>query len=136
MKKISDRILQILNNENISTRFFEIKIGASNGLIHRCVGKGSDISSAWVSKIIENFPHYNARWLLTGEGSMFEKEKEYKKDINSPKVVAENEQIYSCIRCQEKERLIKSQDERISELKDIITILRKVNLPVESCEKK
>jgi len=49
---------------------FEQSIGCSNGVIGRCILKGTDISSVWLSKIIEVYPQYNARWLLTGKGNM------------------------------------------------------------------
>jgi hypothetical protein len=67
MTKISDRILQIINNEGISVRSFETIIGCSNGTIAKCVSKGTDVSSIWITKILENYPQYSAKWLLTGK---------------------------------------------------------------------
>ena len=70
MENISTRILKIIENESISVRRLEQKIGCSNGVLAKCVQKNTDISSIWVSKIIETNPKYNADWLLTGNGEM------------------------------------------------------------------
>lgn len=73
MGNISDRIAQIIKKEGISTRAFEQQIGCSNGVISKCINKGTDISSQWVSKIIETYSEVDPKWLLTGEGSMLQK---------------------------------------------------------------
>ena len=70
MGNISNRIGQIIKDRGISTRAFEQQIGCSNGVISKCINKGTDISSQWVTKIIETFVEINPRWLLTGEGPM------------------------------------------------------------------
>lgn len=70
MTNISDRIAQIIAYLNVSTRSFEQQIGCSNGVIARCINKGTDISSFWVSKIIETHSAINSDWLLTGRGTM------------------------------------------------------------------
>lgn len=80
---ISQRILKIIENEGMSTRGFEKKIGTSNGVIARCIQKKSDISSGWLSKIIEEFPKYSAEWLLTGKGGMMKAEERLNKAISS-----------------------------------------------------
>jgi hypothetical protein len=105
MQKLSDRISTIIENEHISTRSFEVRIGASNGLISKCILKGTDINSIWLSKIIEEFPMYNPGWLLTGIGEMI---------IDEPASLPTNA---PCPRCKEK-------DERITELKDHISTLK------------
>ena len=69
---ISDRIAQIIKNEGISTRAFEQQLGCSNGVISKCINKGTDISSQWVSKIIEIYSQVDPKWLLTGEGAMLQ----------------------------------------------------------------
>ena len=72
MGNISDRIAQIIKKEGISTRAFEQQIGCSNGVISQCINKGTDISSQWVSKIIETYSEVDPKWLLTGEGKMLQ----------------------------------------------------------------
>lgn len=76
MSKIPDRIGIYCSKKNLSIRKLESAIGASNGLISGAIKKGSDISSAWISLIVENFRDINPRWLLTGEGDMLLNEKQ------------------------------------------------------------
>ena len=67
----------------MSTRGFEKTIGTSNGVIARCIQKNSDISSGWLSKIIEEFPKYSAEWLLTGKGGMMKADEKLSKAIST-----------------------------------------------------
>lgn len=67
---ISDRIAILIKEKGISIRALEQAIGCSNGVISRCINKGTDISSLWVSKIIETYSDIDSTWLLTGKGDM------------------------------------------------------------------
>lgn len=69
MKNI-ERISQLIESESLSVRAFEISIGASNGAFGRAIKNGTDVSSEWLSIIIEKYPQYSAEWLLTGKGEM------------------------------------------------------------------
>ena len=69
-EKRMERIKQICDNEGISITALETKIGASKGVLSRALNNNTDIVSKWITKIVENFPQYNTRWLLTGEGFM------------------------------------------------------------------
>lgn len=109
MEKISERINKIIENESVSVRSFEHKIGASNGLISKSISKGTDINSIWLSKIIESYPNYNAEWLLTGIGDFLKPNDLSHKNFPSNKT--------ACPFCKEK-------DERIAELKDHISTLK------------
>lgn len=64
------RIKEFIDHEGLTVRSFEQKIGASNGLIRKAIANNTDIQSKWISSIIDNFPHLNPDWLLTGEGKM------------------------------------------------------------------
>lgn len=70
MDNILFRIKQIANNEKVSITALETKIGASKGVLSRALNNNTDIVSKWIIKIVENFPQYNTRWLLIGEGFM------------------------------------------------------------------
>lgn len=70
MSSILFRIKQISDNEKVNITSLETKIGASKGVLSRALKNNTDIVSKWITKIVENFPQYNTRWLLTGEGSM------------------------------------------------------------------
>ena len=70
MENISDRIALFAKEKGLSIRAIEQQIGCSNGVLARCVSKGTDISSSWVSKIIETYKDLSPNWLLIGEGAM------------------------------------------------------------------
>ncbi len=71
MANFSDNISIFLKAKGLSARALEQQIGCSNGVISRCISKGTDISSQWVSKIIETYPDINPSWLLSGIGDMY-----------------------------------------------------------------
>lgn len=81
VESIVFRIKQIADNENIPITSFEKIIGASSGTLSRALRNGTDIQSKWVQLIIENYPHYNAEWLLTGKGEMLNFDKIAKNTI-------------------------------------------------------
>lgn len=70
MGNILSRIQEIASNEGITIGALERKIGASKGVLSRAISNGTDIQSKWVQTIVENYPHYSARWLMTGRGEM------------------------------------------------------------------
>ena len=70
MGNILSRIQEISTNEGISIGALERKIGASKGVLSRAINNGTDIQSKWLQIIVDNYPQYSTRWLLTGEGSM------------------------------------------------------------------
>ncbi|TNE29173.1 MAG: S24 family peptidase [Bacteroidetes bacterium] len=67
---ITQRIGQIIDKEGISPGRLEKVIGASKGVISRSIRQDTDIQSKWLTKVVENYPHYNAYWILTGDGEM------------------------------------------------------------------
>ncbi len=70
MGNILSRIQEIASNEGITIGALERKIGASKGVLSRAISNGTDIQSKWVQTIVENYPQYSARWLMTGRGEM------------------------------------------------------------------
>lgn len=81
---IGEQIIQILDFECIKVREFERKIGATQGVINKCIKGNTDISCTIAANIVRNFPQYSAFWLLTGEGSIYNEAKPFegsKKDI-------------------------------------------------------
>lgn len=65
------RITQLADKENITITQLERIIGASKGVLSRASKNDTDIQSKWITNIVENYPLYNAYWLLTGKGDMF-----------------------------------------------------------------
>lgn len=63
---ITDRIKQIIEYKDISTRKFCIEIGVANGFLD----KVKDVGSEKVLKILKTYPDINPNWLITGEGNM------------------------------------------------------------------
>jgi phage repressor protein C with HTH and peptisase S24 domain len=70
MNGILSRIKLIVDREGDTITSLENKIGASKGVLSRALKNDSDIQSKWVQLIVENYPLYNAEWLLIGKGEM------------------------------------------------------------------
>lgn len=60
----------IAKNEGMSISSLEKSLGASKGVLSRAIKHGTDIQSKWIIALVENYPHYNPEWILTGKGSM------------------------------------------------------------------
>lgn len=86
MGNILSRIQEIALNEGITIGALERKIGASKGVLSRAINNGTDIQSKWLQSMVENYPAYSTRWLITGEGSMLHgnKNPEESKRSNTP----------------------------------------------------
>lgn len=80
MSKILPQIQKLIDNEGIKITSLERKIGASKGVLSRALQNNTDIQAKWVSKIVENYPHYSAEWLLTGIGPMLRHKELINKD--------------------------------------------------------
>jgi len=74
MSSISHRIQQVITYKGMSVRSFESKAGITQGVLSNAIKKNSDISSNNLSKIIDTYDEFDARWLLTGEGDMLKLE--------------------------------------------------------------
>lgn len=85
MKNILEVFQKISENEGITITKLESQIGASKGVLSRAIANESDIQSKWLLKLVENYPHYNPVWLLTGKGSMMNEK---------PKILNEPETVY------------------------------------------
>lgn len=70
MSNILSRIQEISAKEGLTITAFERSIGASKGVLSRAINNGTDIQSKWIQTIVENYPLYSSRWLLTGKGEM------------------------------------------------------------------
>lgn len=70
MDTILSRIQEISRNEGITISAMERSIGASKGVLSRAIVNRTDIQTKWIQNLVENYPQYSTRWLLTGQGSM------------------------------------------------------------------
>lgn len=89
MSNILSRIEEISRKEGLSITAFERSIGASKGVLSRAINNGTDIQSKWIQTIVENYPQYSARWLITGKGDMISQpskknEEKYSEKDNFP----------------------------------------------------
>ena len=71
-KDFFKRLSILIDNEGINITTLEQRIGASQGVLSRAKRNSTTISSEWIIKILENYPKYNANWLLKGRGEMIE----------------------------------------------------------------
>lgn len=123
MGNILSRIQEIALNEGITIGALERKIGASKGVLSRAINNGTDIQSKWLQSMVENYPTYSTRWLITGEGSMFHgnKNPEESKRSNTPISPTEEYIIYKMYKEKDEENkaLIRENgrlEERIRQL--------------------
>ncbi|HFK5512565.1 TPA: hypothetical protein ACGZ9U_003509 [Elizabethkingia anophelis] len=119
------RLNEFIESLGLSTRAFEIKISASNGLIRKAITNNTDIQSKWLTNIIDNFPQLNIIWLLTGRGSMINEEdlrieNGENNEMSSINLLpGTNESLYEKVNL-----LIKSINKLNSEINDNFTDLR------------
>lgn len=109
MENVLSRIKIIADNEGITLTMLEKNIGASKGVLTKALAKNTDIQSKWVTLVAENYPHYSAKWILTGKGPM-RLEKDENQDEKAIGTLLEV--------IKEKAYLIDLQKKRIMELED------------------
>jgi phage repressor protein C with HTH and peptisase S24 domain len=68
VSNILNQILLLAENEGVTIGAIEKKIGASKGVLSRAINNKTDIQAKWITAIVENYPHYNPSWILTGKG--------------------------------------------------------------------
>lgn len=74
MSKISERLKEIMKENNLSIRTLADKMGVSDVMAGKYVNDKSKPGLEAMQKIIESFPNISSNWILTGEGSIYEKE--------------------------------------------------------------
>ena len=116
MESILDRIKKIADNEGVKVTTLESIIGASKGVLSRALNNKTDIQSKWISKIVENYPHYSADWLLTGNGNMIK----VKLSSNEEIIGISYKELWL-----ERLELINFQKEKIKNLEEEINKLKK-----------
>lgn len=113
MSSILSRIQEIALNEGITIGALERKIGASKGVLSRAISNGTDIQSKWIQVLVENYPQYSTRWILTGRGSILH-------DANTSEVNKhENSQKDSSIHSYDESilyKMFKEKDAKVEEL--------------------
>ena len=74
--------------EGTTITSLEKRIGASKGVLSRALNNNSDIQSKWIQLIVENYPLYDAEWLLTGKGQMLKSDVPVHSNVGQEKDVS------------------------------------------------
>ena len=69
---MKDRILKILEAEKISAAEFADKMGVQRSNVSHILNGRNNPGFSFIQKILETFPAINSRWLIIGEGLMYE----------------------------------------------------------------
>lgn len=69
---MKERLQYIINNEGLSNLKFAELLGVNPASISHILTERNKPSFDFVVKIAEKLPHYNLRWLLTGNGEPLE----------------------------------------------------------------
>lgn len=65
-----ERIIQFIESEQLSAAEFADRIGVQRSSVSHVLNGRNNPGFSFIQKILEHFQHLDARWLLTGEGSM------------------------------------------------------------------
>ena len=71
IREIKDRILKILNTENISSARFADIIGVQRSNISHILSGRNNPGLDFLQKVLHKFPSLNPEWLIIGKGEMF-----------------------------------------------------------------
>lgn len=119
---IKGRIFEFLNYQGIKKELFYEITGITSSNFK---GKGalSEIGGDKIAKILSTYPKLSARWLILGEGQMIRAAE------MGGSVIAEPNVKYNkhCSLCNEKERIISTQDELIKSLKRELSLVTQHN---------
>jgi len=69
---VKDRITQFLKNEGISPAEFADKIGVQRSSVSHVLNGRNYPSASFIQKMLSAYKNLNSRWLLLGEGTIFE----------------------------------------------------------------
>jgi transcriptional regulator with XRE-family HTH domain len=67
-----ERILKLIEQEKITAAEFADRIGVQRSNVSHILNGRNNPGFSFIQKILETFPSINSRWLLTGEGVMYE----------------------------------------------------------------
>ena len=80
--EIKDRILKILNTENMSSAKFADLIGVQRSNISHILSGRNNPGLDFLQKVLTRFPSINSEWLLIGKGEMFKQNPQKEIDFN------------------------------------------------------
>jgi transcriptional regulator with XRE-family HTH domain len=69
---MKDRIVQFIETEKLTAAEFADKIGVQRSSVSHVLNGRNNPGFSFIQKILETFPTINSRWLLTGQGELYE----------------------------------------------------------------
>lgn len=112
---IKENILYFADSLNISRREFYRKINVSRGTLESASGITEEI----LSKFIATYPEINLQWLILGKGEMYQDNKLNNNPLYNKTQIEQKK----CEKCEEKERIISSQQQTIETQQQLISFL-------------
>jgi transcriptional regulator with XRE-family HTH domain len=89
---MKERILKLIEEEKITAAEFADRMGVQRSNVSHILNGRNNPGYSFIQKIIETFPLINSRWLLTGEGNMYEGKGILSENIVKPKDLFTNQQ--------------------------------------------
>jgi transcriptional regulator with XRE-family HTH domain len=83
---MKERIVQFIESENITAAEFADNIGVQRSSVSHVLNGRNNPGFSFIQKILETYPKINSRWLLLGEGEMYQN---FKQEIK-PSSVQQN----------------------------------------------
>lgn len=84
-QEIKDRILKLLNTENLSSARFADLVGVQRSNISHILSGRNNPGLDFLQKVLIRFPLINSEWLLLGKGEMFKQTKQTELNFNTNK---------------------------------------------------
>jgi transcriptional regulator with XRE-family HTH domain len=123
LKSINQRIKFLIDELNLNSRAFSIKLGIDSTVMHNIIsGRMSMPSYVVLEKILLTFDNIDAKWLITGKGNAYEYSEEQISVLNETSPLYENSS--KDIRLENEIINLKGQ---IEAYKNVITSLSKNN---------
>ncbi len=69
---MKERIVQFIETEKISAAEFADNIGVQRSSVSHVLNGRNNPGFSFIQKILETYPKINSRWLLMGEGEMYQ----------------------------------------------------------------
>jgi len=124
LKSVNQRIKFLINELNLNSRAFSVKLGIDPTVMHNIVSGRMNMPSYIVlEKILLTFDNINSRWLITGKGNTYEYSVEPISVLNETSPSYEN--LSKEIRLENEIINLKGQ---IEAYKNVITSLSKNNI--------
>ncbi|MBN1925723.1 MAG: helix-turn-helix transcriptional regulator [Prolixibacteraceae bacterium] len=70
---MKDRIIKLIESEGLTASEFADRVGVQRSNISHVLSGRNQPGFTFIQKILETFTNLNSRWLITGQGEMYEK---------------------------------------------------------------